>query len=494
METLKEHCGVIGAYSRSGDNVTPIIRDGLVALQNRGQESFGIGVHDSKSNRAYPTFKKAGLVLLNYEGDKRCKKRIDGMKGDSAIGHVRYSTTGSLDIGSFHPIDIDSTHMRIAHNGTISNIAEMRALLRDIEVKDGATDTELAGHLLSRFFMEKKDWVSAFARFDTVKNGSYCFVIQMPDGEIIAARDPRGYKPLCYGYHAETDSYVVASESFALSKVGAKMMGDIQPGQLAILNKNGIEFRRFSEEKERALDTFELTYFAHPASKIDGVSVAIARENIGRELFRKFKLHGDIIIPVPESAYDAADGYSQESGIRVALNSIGKDRYGRGSVMRSFIQPGNRSEITSGMFVVEEKVNGKRVIIIDDSVVRLTSATKYVKLLRDAGAEIAGLLLTFPPIRYPCYMGIDYPVPEELIAHRVAPNESLENVGAKVAEKLGIEFVGYMDPVGISRAVGIPVNSLCFSCVTGDYSKLNFVPQIKSRAEIKGVEQITARS
>ena len=153
-----------------------------------------------------------------------------------------------------------------------------------------------------------------------------------------------------------------------------------------------------------------------------------------------------------------------------------------------------RSEITSGMFVVEEKVNGKRVIIIDDSVVRLTSATKYVKLLRDAGAEIAGLLLTFPPIRYPCYMGIDYPVPEELIAHRVAPNESLENVGAKVAEKLGIEFVGYMDPVGISRAVGIPVNSLCFSCVTGDYSKLNFVPQIKSRAEIKGVEQITARS
>jgi amidophosphoribosyltransferase len=485
MGILKEHCGVFGAYSHSGANVTPIIIKGLEALQNRGQESFGISVGDN------PVYKKAGLVYYGYREDKA---KIDGIMGPSGIGHVRYSTVGSSgDDKNFHPIQIESpTRIRIAHNGTISNTSEMRALLREdgIEVREDATDTELAGHLLSKFFAEKGDWVSAFNRFESVKNGSYCFVIQTPDGEIIAARDSSGYRPLCYGRHDETDSFIVASESFALDKVGATKLGDIRPGELVIVGEKGEEFHRFAEEEKRALCVFEFTYFAHPASNIDGVPVATARQKIGRELYRKFGLRGDVVVPVPESALHAAEGYSQESGIPL-VHAMGKDRYSRRSVLRGFIQPYEREAIAESMFVIPALVDGKHVVVIDDSIVRGTSSSAFIKALQDAGAKSISLLSTFPPIRSPCFMGIDFPTSDELIAHRVAARDELDAVGAKVAKALGIEFVGYMDPLSLSRAIGLPVNSLCFSCVDGDYSKLNSVPQIRSRAEIKGEEPIT---
>ena len=484
MNSLKEHCGVFGAYSNSGANVTPIILDGLMGLQNRGQESFGISVGDN------PIYKKAGLVYYGYQKDKA---QIDEMKGNLGIGHVRYSTVGSSDsVDNFHPIQISSQEMgiRIAHNGTISNTPEMRELLRNdgIEVREGAIDTELSGHLLSKFFAEKGDWASAFSSFESVMNGSYCFVIQTDGGEIIAARDSRGYKPLCYGRHDETDSFVVASESFSLKRAGATKLGDMRPGELVIANKNGEEFIRFAEEKERhALCVFEFTYFAHDASNIDGISVAKAKQDIGRGLYNKFKLSGDIVVPVPESAIHAAEGYSQASGIPLE-HAIFKDRYVRNSILRGFIQPYDRKEIAKSTFVIPEMVDGKCVIVIDDSIVRGTSSNAFIKELQNANARSISLLSTFPPIRYPCFMGIDFPTSDELIAYRVAANDELERVGEKVARKLGIEFVGYLDPLSISEALGLPVNSLCFSCVDGDYGKLNSIPQIRSRAEIKGEE------
>jgi amidophosphoribosyltransferase len=192
---------------------------------------------------------------------------------------------------------------------------------------------------------------------------------------------------------------------------------------------------------------------------------------------------------VPESALYAAEGYSQESGIPLE-HAISKDRYARPSVLRGFIQPYDREKIAESVSVISDLVNGKNVIVIDDSIVRGTSSTAFIEKLQSAGTRSISLLSTFPPIRYPCFMGIDFPTAGELIAHRVAAQDELEAVGAKVAKALRIEFVGYMDPLSISKAIGLPVNSLCFSCVDGDYSKLNFVPQIKSRAEIKGEEPI----
>ena len=488
METPKEHCGVFGIYSYSGANVTPITIKGLMGLQNRGQESWGISVDGV-------IYKRPGLV---YYGYKEGKEAIDKIAGHSGIGHVRYSTVGSsANPENFHPMEISSSGMkiRIAHNGTISNTNEMKNLLRDggIKTRDAATDTELSGHLLAKFFSEKGDWASAFKCFDEAKNGSYCFVIQTESGEIVAARDSRGYKPLCYGYHAETDSFIVASESFALDKVGAKKLDDVEPGQLVIFGDSGFKSGRFADAKERALDPFELTYFAHPASNIDGKLVMTARKEMGKELYRKFGLGGDVIIPVPESAVHAAEGYSQSSGIEL-VHAMGKDRYTRKSVLRGFIQPDARGEIAESMYVIREAVDGKRVIVIDDSIVRGTSSAAFINLLKQAGARYIALLSTFPPIRYPCYMGNDFPTQKELIAHAVAENDEIEAVGAKVAKELKIDFVGYMDPSSISRAIGMPVNSLCFSCVDGDYGKLNFAPQLKSRSEMKGPEGIQLRS
>ncbi len=480
-----EHCGVVGAYSHSGANVTPVIIKALMGLQHRGQESFGISVEDHM-------FKMPGLV---YYGCSEYKAQVDSLNGHFGIGHVRYTTSGgSSDVQSFHPIQIDTQDMsiRIAHNGNMFNTSEMRSLLRadGIEVRENAIDTELAGHLLSKFFAEKGDWVSAFNRFESVKRGSYCFVIQTADGEIIAARDGRGYKPLCYGRDEATDSFVVASESFALKRAGATKIGDIRPGELVISNEKGEEFHRFTEAPVQSVCAFEFTYFAHPASVIDGTSVAQSRENMGRELYRKFMLEGDVVVPVPESALHAAEGYSQESKIPLE-HAICKDRYVRKSVLRGFIQPFDREAIADSVFVIPELVNGKAVIVIDDSIVRGTSSISFIKALQDAGARSIYLLSTFPPIRHPCLMGIDFPTAEELIAHRIAAQDEPEAVGEKVAEELGIAFVGYLDPVSISRAVGIPVNSLCFSCVTGKYSERNSNPKITVRESVKGEDLIS---
>lgn len=480
MATLKEHCGVLGVYSYSGANVTPLIIKGLIGLQHRGQESFGFAVNGNG------VYKKAGLVYYGYIEDR---EKIDSIKGHSGIGHVRYSTSGSAnDIGNFHPIEVkSSSNLRLAHNGTISNTSDLRALLiNDGEVVNSdANDTELSARLLSKFFKEKGNWASAFEAFDRVKNGSYCFAIQTEEGDVLAARDGRGYKPLCYGYQKETDTHIVASESFALQKMGAKKLKDIMPGELVILDKNGPRFQRFAPEKEKALDSFEITYFAHPASTIDGIQIAAGRANIGRALFKKFKILGDAVVPIPESAVHAAEGYSQESGVPM-IHALGKDRYGRRSVLRSFIQPSERKETVESMFVIEELVRGKELVVIDDSIVRGTSSRTFVQQLRNAGAKKISLLSTFPPIRFPCYMGIDFPSSEELIAYTAAAKENVESVGQKVAGELGADFVGYMDPIALSAAVGLRPDSFCFACVNGDYSKLNFTPTFKSRKEMKG--------
>ena len=487
MDGVKEHCGVFGVYSYSGANVTSFITQANMYQQNRGQESCGIAVQGN------PTYKASGLMITSIE---KHGAQIRKIMGSSGIGHIRYSTAGGSDRKDMHPIYIPSpVKFRIAHNGTISNTEEMRKLLRcgGIKVREAATDTELAGHLLSQFFAEKRDWISAFKHFDDMQNGSYSFVILTDEGEIVAARDSRGYKPLCYGYQEATDSYVVASESHALDMMGATTLGDIKPGQLSIFGKKGIELHQFAKANVKlAQCPFEITYFSRPESMVYGIQVAQARLNMGRELYQKFGLRSDIVVPVPESAIYAAIGYSRESGTELEF-ALNKDRYSRKSVLRGFIQPSDREKIANSISVVKEMVAGKSVIVIDDSIVRGTSSAVFIELLKKAGATYIALLSTFPPIRFPCFMGIDFATQKELIAYTAAANNDLEAVGAKVAKELGIDFVGYLDPMRLSRAIGIPQSSLCFACVDGNY-KLNFPELVTNHAQLKAPEGVLIRS
>ena len=467
----KEHCGVIGIRSYSGKNVTRLTLQGMERLQNRGQGSFGISVQDSGLRKMH------GLVGEGLDKDPD----IVEMVGGSAIGHLRYATVGDeKDLSNFHPIQINaSIRFRIAHNGTIST-TELREELqrRGVELPAGRTDTELAGYLLAELYDETRDWVRTFAKFSEIKVGSFCFMIHMENGDIIGARDERGYKPMCYGYHPGSDSYVIASEDPAIRQIGAELISDVPPGHIIILGgrKRSPELYSFvsAPVMALALDPFEINYFMRPDSTIfdgafKGMSVAGARIRLGRALFEKFGGLGDVVVPVPDSALFSAEGYSETSGIRLT-HAIRKDRYKN---RRSFIEKETkRKSVAAGIIVIPDLVRGRRLVVIDDSIVRGTSSEIYLMKLKEAGAESISLLSTFPPLQFPCRMGIDFPSHEELIAYRVNNGGSISEVGSRVAHALGIKFVGYLDPESFSRAVGIPLENFCFACVTNDYSKL----------------------
>ena len=265
----------------------------------------------------------------------------------------------------------------------------------------------------------------------------------------------------------------------------AEFVRDVEPGEIIRLGgpKRGFEAFRFAPKVASAHCSFEYTYFAHPASVIDGVNVYEARKNVGKILARSKRMKGKVVIPVPDSARPAALGYSTESGIPMD-EGLMKDRYRRKGSMRSFIEPkqGGREEVVKRIIPIKETIRGKDVIVVDDSVVRGTSSEIIVDALREAGAKSIKMAITFPPIMHPCYMGVDFPSREELLAYRVARDETdIEAIGAKVAKSLGIDELHYNDIDGLSEAIGLPKDSLCFACINGDYSKLG----VKPRKELK---------
>jgi amidophosphoribosyltransferase len=465
----QEHCGIVGIRSYSGKNVTALTLIAMEAQQHRGQQSFGIAV------LGYEPVKMKGLVYQGLLNDPT----IEQMVGSSAIGHLRYATAGSeSDIGNFHPIQINSTvPLRIAHNGTISAIELRRELeKRKINVSPERTDTELSGYLLAELYKETGNWAETFRQFSSIKVGSFCFVLQLENGDIIAARDERGYKPLSYGYHERSNSYVVASEDVALKHIGARKISDVHPGHMLMLGgQSSPKLYDFMEglELPRAYDPFEISYFARPDSILYGnVNVAVARKRLGKALYRKYGVLGDLVVPVPESGNLPGEGYSDASGVRLSKALI-KDRYNIRDVQRGFIEAEKaREDIAEKMILIPEFVNGMYVVVVDDSIIRGTSSSVYIRMLKDAGAAGIVLLAIFPPPQFPCRMGIAYPSREELIAYRLCEGGDIEGIGRQVAIHLEIDFVGYLNPVEFSEAVGMPLGDLCFSCVTGDYSKL----------------------
>ncbi|MEM1587007.1 MAG: amidophosphoribosyltransferase [Candidatus Bathyarchaeia archaeon] len=477
---IRENCGVIGAFSLEGCNVTPLLISGLETLQHRGQESWGVAVTN------HQTFKRPGIVLhsVDVEYDKIVK-----IEGSSGIGHVRYSTTAKSTIEYAQPIDVgdmtDNKGFRIAHNGTLEREILAENLKNfGLSPPQGASDTELMGLNLYVLLKKHGSWVEAFEKLNPYLNGSFSLVILTSNGGLVAVRDDKGFRPLCLGWHEETSSYIIASESCALEVLGAELIKNVEPGEIVTINEDGLSSEYFAKCESHAHCPFEYTYFAHPSSKIEGITVYNARKNIGRVLAEKYPVEGDVVVPVPDSARPAALGYSERTGIPFEEGLL-KDRYRRKGGWRSFIEPEKREVIVSKIVAVKEVIEGKRVILIDDSIVRGTSS-KIIVGGKLKYAKSVSLLLTFPPIIYPCYMGIDFPSQEELLVYRICgASKSLEEINRRVAEYISASFVGYNDVDGLSRGIGLPKGQLCLACTTGDYSCLKFKPKFKSREEMR---------
>lgn len=477
--SLRENCGVMGIFSLSGYNTTPLLISGLEALQHRGQEAWGIAVN------GHQTFKRTGIVSQAVEAEY---KEVFKLSGSVGIGHVRYSTTAKSTLEHAHPIDIgnimDNYSFRIAHNGTLEREFLIESRSSNLMSCHGVTDTELMGLSLHRLLKNGHSWVEAFEKLNPYLNGSFSLVILTSNGELVAARDERGFRPLCLGWHEETSSYVIVSESCALEAIGAKFIRDIEPGEIVTINRDGLKSEYFAQLGRHAHCPFEYTYFAHPSSKIEGINVYTARKNIGRILAEKYPIKGNVVVPVPDSARPAALGYSESMGIPFEEGLL-KDRYKRKGGWRSFIEPEKREAIVSNIAVIRDVIEGKRIILIDDSIVRGTSS-KIIVGSKLRGAKEVSLLLTFPPIIYPCYMGIDFPSQEELLVYRICGTSmNIDEINRRVAEYIGASFVGYNDIEGLSRGIGLPKNQLCLACITGDYSCLKRKPRFRTRDEMK---------
>jgi len=475
---VKENCGVVGIFSIDGINVIPMLIDSLRALQHRGQEAWGIAIPNK------PPLKKMGLVSASSSEFKKISNEYSSF---AAIGHVRYSTIGKSNLENAQPLKVKD--LCIAHNGTISNVEELSNMVGGCSfTPQNASDTLIVAQRLVSLISEKGKLGSALSILKNEMVGSYCFTFLSDDSSVYAARDPKGFRPLVMGKKEDGMTHIVASESSALSAIGAKLERDVTPGELVKFSSKGIETELFSTDTSRAHCSFEFTYFAHPSSRMEGSNIYVARKKIGQFLAKKFPVKdADLVIPVPDSARPAALGYAQELGVPFDEGLL-KDRYSKKGPLRSFIEPhqADRIEINRWIIPIEEIVREKHVIVVDDSLVRGTSSRAIVNALRKAGARKISLLITYPPIKFPCYAGIDFPSQEELATFSDNKDYSDEQIIEKVRHDIGADFLGYNDPENLSRAVGIPTNSMCFTCTTGNYSSLGIKPVFKTRKEMKG--------
>ena len=475
---VHENCGVVGVFSLGGHNVIPYLIDCLRSLQHRGQESWGIAIPNRQP------FKKTGLISKSAS---EFSKIVEKYSSNIAIGHVRYSTSGYSSLENAQPLKIKD--LCVAHNGTISNAEQLSNMVGGCTFSpQNMTDTLVAA---KRLIIHLKNNQSMAKAMNILKNemvGSYCFTFLSDGNTIFAARDPRGFRPLVLGYHRDIQAYVVASESCALSSIGAILLRDVDPGELVKIDQKGITSERFTEHIPHAHCSFEFTYFAHPSSIMEGINIYMARKRIGEQLAKKYPVaDGDVVIPVPDSSRPAALGFALELGLPFEEGLL-KDRYSSKGSMRSFIEPyaADRKEINRSILPIKELVYNKHVIVVDDSIVRGTSSEFIIKSIRNAGARKITMVVTFPPIRYPCYAGIDFPSQEELLAFQFAKNESFnEKIGQNISLKIGADKVIYNDAENLALGIGLKENELCFSCSTGNYSTLGIQPNFKTKFQIK---------
>lgn len=461
---VRENCGVVGIFSGSGSNAVPMAIDALRALQHRGQEAWGLAVPGKEPCR------RLGLV-----SDASSQFRDISSEYDSpcVIGHVRYSTIGKSNLENAQPLRVRD--LCVAHNGTITEAGEMKNMVGGCSFSpQEASDTLMAARRLVSLIAQKGGMAEALRILKNEMAGSYCFTFLSDDGSVYAARDSRGFRPMVLGRREDGDIHIVASESAAVSAVGATLVRDVNPGELIRMGADGLESETFWQGERPAHCSFEFTYFAHPTSRMEGTNIYVARKQIGRGLAKKFPIRdADLVIPVPDSARPAALGYAQELSIPFDEGLL-KDRYSKKGPLRSFIEPqqSSRVEINRWIIPIREIIQGRHVVVIDDSLVRGTSSRSIIEALRNAGARKISMLITYPPVMFPCYAGIDFPSREELAAYSRDPKNA-HDVVEMVRRDIGADFLGYNDAENLARAVGVPHDSMCFTCHTGDYTTLN---------------------
>jgi len=446
-DKFHDECGLFGAWNHA--EAANVVYLGLYALQHRGQESAGIA---STDGHAFHVEKAMGWVADVFSRD-----RLKRLPGHRAIGHVRYSTAGSSNLRNAQPISASTAHgpVAIAHNGNLVNAEELRAELE----KDGAvfqsnSDTEVILHLLAR--EPGATLIEQLARALTRVKGAYTLLLLTPD-RMVGVRDPSGFRPLSLGQL--DDGWILASETCALDLMEAKVVRDVEPGEILVVDDKGLTSFKPFKPADRLQCVFEYVYFARPDSVLWGRNVHTVRKALGHQLAREHPVQADLVIPVPDSGVGAALGFSEESGLPYDSGLV-RNHY----VGRTFIEPqqgirhfGVKVKLNPNREVLE----GKRVVVVDDSIVRGTTSRKIVRMIRSAGAREIHVRISSPPIQWPCYYGIDTPTRKELIgsSHKVD----------EIQRYLGADTLGYLSLEGMLKATGSDPNDFCHACFTGEY-------------------------
>jgi amidophosphoribosyltransferase len=462
----EEACGVFGVYAPNED-VAKLAYFGLYALQHRGQESAGIATFEGQQVHLH---KNMGLVSQVFN-----EGVLNQLPGEMAVGHTRYSTTGSSRVANAQPAVVETRlgPLALAHNGNLVNTTELReALLKQDCNFLTTTDSEMIAIAIGSEVDSGKDWldaaISAFHRC----SGAYSLVIGTPAG-LMGVRDPNGIRPLVIGtLNSSPQRYVLASETCGLDIIGAEYLRDVEPGELVWITEDGIASFHWSQKPQRKLCIFEMIYFARPDSVMHDESLYSYRLRLGRHLAQESPADADIVIAVPDSGIPAAIGFSQVSGIPYAEGLI-KNRY----VGRTFIQPTQtmrESGIRMKLNPLKDVLAGKRVVIVDDSIVRGTTSRKIIKALRDAGALEVHMRVSSPPVTHPCFYGIDTDNQDQLIG----ATKSVE----EIAVQIGVDSLSYLSWEGMLQATGEDPNSFCSACFTGDYPVS--VPELLKRSKL----------
>lgn len=453
---VKEECGVFGIYDFGGREVASTIYYGLFALQHRGQESCGIAVSETSGPKGkVVSYKGMGLVNEVFTQDN-----LEPLKGDIGVGHVRYSTAGASTRENAQPLVLNYVKgtLALAHNGNLINAAELR---HDLEytgaIFQTTIDSEVIAYHIARERLQTQTVEEAVNRACQKLRGAYSLVVMSPR-KLIGARDPYGFKPLCIG--KRENSYIITSETCALDTIGAEFVRDVLPGETVTITPDGgilSDLSRAVSKEQEARCIFEYIYFARPDSQFDGVSVYAARIRAGRFLAMDSPVEADLVVGVPESGNAAALGYSLQSGIPYGTAFV-KNGY----VGRTFIKPrqsSRESSVKVKLNVLKEAVNGKRIIMIDDSIVRGTTSDRIVHMLREAGAKEVHVRISSPPFLWPCYFGTDVPAKDQLIAN----NRTVDEIKAMI----GADSLGYLDIERLREMVdGL---GICTGCFNGDY-------------------------
>ncbi|MCL2580357.1 MAG: amidophosphoribosyltransferase [Oscillospiraceae bacterium] len=448
---IHEECGVFGFFGDADSDAAAYTYLALYALQHRGQESCGIAVNDDGVINYH---KDVGLLP-----DVFTRERLDKLgTGSMAVGHVRYSDI-SLNRANAQPLVVRHVKgtMALAHNGSLTNAAQLRENLEmSGAIFHSSTDSEVMSHIIIRERLSAPSIEAALEQSMYHLTGAYSLVIMSPK-KLIAARDPIGFRPLCMGKIG--DAVVFASESCAFDAIGATFVRDIDPGEIVVVTNDGIRSIRTHVKDKGKICIFEYVYFARPDSVIEGVSVHGARLEAGKLLAERHPASADVVIGVPDSGLDAALGFSRESGIPYGVGFI-KNRY----VGRTFIQPTQVERETTlniKLNIIDQTVRGKRVVLVDDSIVRGTTSWRIVKLLREAGATKVHMRISAPPFRHPCYFGTDIDSREKLIANKMTVEE--------IAQKIGVDSLGYLDVEDVTKIAAGARCGFCDGCFTGNY-------------------------